>query len=152
MVFKTGIGRIEDRKMDEHTILSSGKELAIEEKFLHYDFKDLDTYVKKLNWYATREMQDYFEDRFTEAESLKGSDERIRSTRAKKAKYYKAPMFLRCWLFFFYMYFVKGNCRNGREGRIYSFLYHLYYRLLVDAKIYEQMKFPKELKNTGDLK
>ena len=152
MVFKTGIGRIEDRKMDEHTILLCGNELAIEEKFLHYDFKDLDTYVRKLNWYATREMQDYFEDRFTENESLIGSDEKIRTTRARKSKYYKAPMFIRCWLYFFYCYFVKGNCLNGREGRIYSFLYHFYYRWLVDAKIYEQKKYNREFVQTGDLK
>lgn len=152
MVFKTGIGRIEDRKMDEHTILSSGTELPIKERFLHYDFKDLDTYVKKLNWYATREMQDYFEDRFSTSDALTDSDKEIKSTRMKKAKYYKAPMFIRCWLYFLYCYFIKGNFLNGREGRIYSFLYHFYYRWLVDAKIYEQMKFPKEFTKTGDLK
>lgn len=151
MVFKTGIGRIEDRKMDEHTILSSGTAVTASNKFLHYDFKDITTYVKKLNWYATREMQDYFENRFPD-EGFDGSNTSISRMRAKKTKYYKAPMFLRCWLFFLYMFFIKGNWRNGREGRIYSFLYHLYYRLLVDAKIYEQMKFPKEFEKTGDLK
>lgn len=151
MVFKTGIGRVEDRKMDEHTILSEGTAIAIKEKFLHYDFKDLNTYVKKLNWYATREMQDYFEDRFPE-EGFNGSDKSISSRRSNKAKYYKAPIFLRCWLYFFYCFFIKGNCFNGREGRIYSFLYHFYYRWLVDAKIFEQTLFPKEFEETGDLK
>lgn len=64
MVFKNGLGRIENRKMDEHTVLSEGRALDIKEKFLHYDFKDLTSYVKKLNWYATREMQDYMEGMF----------------------------------------------------------------------------------------
>lgn len=151
MVFKTGLGRIEDRKMDEHTLLSTGTALVIKEKFLHYDFKNLDTYIKKLNWYATREMQDYIEGRFGES-SFNGSNEEINATRRKKAKYYKAPMFLRCWLYYFYCLFFKGNILNGREGRIYSFLYHFYYRWLVDAKIYEQKKNPKPLEETGDLK
>ncbi|MBR2461086.1 MAG: glycosyltransferase family 2 protein [Clostridia bacterium] len=151
MVFKTGIGRIEDRKMDEHTVLSCGESISIEEKFLHYDFKDLNTYVKKLNWYATREMQDYMEDRFPDTE-FNASNSKISKKRSKKTKYYKAPMFWRCWAYFCYAYFLKGNCLNGKEGFIYSFLYHLYYRLLVDAKIYEQMKFPKAFENTGDLK
>lgn len=151
MVFKTGIGRIEDRKMDEHTVLSEGEALPIKEKFLHYDFKDLNTYVRKLNWYATREMQDYFEDRFPDS-GFNGSDKEISTRRSNKAKYYKAPMFLRCVLYFLYCYFLKGNFLNGREGRIYSFLYHFYYRWLVDAKIYEQIKFPKEFEKTGDLK
>ena len=151
MIFKTGVGRIEDRKMDEHTVLSAGTALPIREKFLHYDFKDLNTYVKKLNWYATREMQDYMEGHFPD-EEFDAANEQISKKRSRKTKYYKAPMFWRCWAYFLYAYFVKGNCRNGKEGFIYSFLYHLYYRLLVDAKIYEQMKFPKEFEETGDLK
>lgn len=59
MLFKTGLGRIEDRKMDEHTILTSGIAIDCKEKFLHYDFKDMSFWINKLNWYATREMQDY---------------------------------------------------------------------------------------------
>lgn len=151
MVFKNGYGRIEDRKMDEHTILSSGRSLEIKSKFLHYDFKDITTYVKKLNWYATREMQDYIEQRFP-SESFDSSNKEISSVRNKKTKYYNAPMFWRCWAYFFYAYLICGNWRNGKEGFIYSFLYHLYYRLLVDFKIYEQLKFNKPFETTGDLK
>ena len=151
MVFKTGIGRIEDRKMDEHTVLSKGKALEIKEKFLHYDFKDLSSYVKKLNWYATREMQDYIEGTFPD-KKFDASDREISRIRLNKTKYYKAPMFLRCWLYFFYAYFVRGNCLNGKEGFIYSFLYHLYYRMLVDFKIYEQLKYKRDFEITGDLK
>lgn len=35
MLFKTGIGRVENRKMDEHTILSSGHALSCKNKFRH---------------------------------------------------------------------------------------------------------------------
>lgn len=151
MVFKTGFGRIEDRKMDEHTILSSGCSIELNEKFEHHDFKDLSTYVKKLNWYATREMQDYMEERFVESEMSLSNNE-INQTRSKKRFYYKAPIFLRCWLYFLYTYTVGREFLNGKEGFIYSFLYHLYYRVLVDAKIYEQIKNPKPFEKTGDLK
>ena len=151
MVFKTGMGRIEDRKMDEHTILLEGEAVEIKEKFLHYDFKDLSSYVKKLNWYATREMQDYIEGTFPD-EKFEASDREISQMRLKKTKYYKAPIFFRCWLYFAYAYFIKGNCLNGKEGFIYSFLYHLYYRMLVDFKIYEQLKYKRKFEITGDLK
>ena len=97
MLFKTGLGRIENRKMDEHTVLSIGKAIEIKEKFLHYDFKDLSTYVKKLNWYATREMQDYIEGTFPN-EKFNASDKEISQMRSRKTKYYKAPIFLRCFL------------------------------------------------------
>ena len=151
MLFKTGLGRIENRKMDEHTVLSTGTAIEIKEKFLHYDFKDLSTYVKKLNWYATREMQDYIEGTFPN-EKFNASDKEISQMRSKKTKYYKAPIFLRCWLYFFYTYFIGREFLNGKEGFIYSFLYHLYYRMLVDFKIYEQLKYKKEFEVTGDLK
>ena len=151
MIFKYGIGRIEDRKMDEHTILSEGISIALKERFIHYDFKDLTTYVKKLNWYATREMQDYFAGLFPD-QSFEASNEKISKIRNKKTKYYKAPMFLRCWIFFLYAYLLKGNFLNGKEGFIYSFLYHFYYRMLVDMKIYEQMKTNTPFEETGDLK
>ncbi len=151
MVFKNGLGRIENRKMDEHTVLSEGRALDIKEKFLHYDFKDLTSYVKKLNWYATREMQDYMEGMFPK-EGFDASDKEIEQVRKNKTRYYKAPIFWRCWAYFFYAYLIKGNCRNGKEGFIYSFLYHLYYRILVDAKIYEQQKYNREFEVTGDLK
>ena len=151
MVFKNGIGRVEDRKMDEHTVLSEGRALDIKEKFLHYDFKDLTTYVKKLNWYATREMQDYMEGMFPK-EGFDASNEEIERVRNRKTKYYKTPMFWRCWAYFFFAYLIKGNWQNGKEGFIYSFLYHFYYRILVDAKIYEQKKYNREFEKTGDLK
>lgn len=125
--------------MDEHTVLSCGTSLPIKERFIHNDFKDIDTYVNKLNWYASREMQDYLEFNFSEDFSECGN-KKIESKRKKKVMYYRAPMFLRCWLYYLYMMFIKGNILNGREGMVYSFLYHLYYRLLVDAKIYEYTK------------
>lgn len=151
MVFKTGIGRVEDRKMDEHTVLSEGRALEIKEKFLHYDFKDLGTYVKKLNWYATREMQDYMESRFPD-HGFDGDNKEITTVRNQKTKYYKMPLFWRCWAYFVYQYIFCGNFLNGKEGFIYSFMYHLYYRILVDAKIYEQIKYNREFEITGALK
>ncbi len=143
ILFKTGKGAIEDRKMDEHTVLFEGRSIEAKNKFLHYDFKDIDSYVKKLNWYAEREMQDYFETLFGEETSLSNGE--IQKVRGKKfGFYYKLPIFLRCKIFFFYQFVLKGNFLNGKEGRMYSFLYHYYYRMLVDAKIYEHQK-----NNTG---
>jgi hypothetical protein len=56
MLFKTGKGRIEDRKRDAHTILSKadGRD---QERYLHYDFKDLTSYIARYNWYAIRDCR-----------------------------------------------------------------------------------------------
>lgn len=152
MIFKTGIGRIEDRKMDEHTILTTGESVATKEKFLHYDFRSLDYFISKLNWYATREMQDYFD--YLESNSSRDlNDKNINQIRKKKfGIYYKVPMFVRSWLLFIYFYFFKLGFLDGKEGFIYHYMYHRWYRCLVDAKIYEQKLSNKPFVETNDLK
>ncbi|GKU31639.1 glycosyltransferase family 2 protein [Clostridium folliculivorans] len=152
MVFKTGIGRIEDRKMDEHTILSTGRSVATKERFLHYDFRNIDYFISKMNWYATREMQDYFE--FLENTSQdKLNDKSIGETRKKKfGVYYRFPIFFRSWLLFIYFYIFKLGFLDGKEGFIYHYMYQRWYRCLVDAKIYEQLLTNKPFEETGDLK
>lgn len=152
MLFKTGIGRIEDRKMDEHTVLSEGRSLACKERFIHYDFKDMTHWVNKMNWYATREMQDYFEFKEGKASSLEGDAVITRTRRNKFGVYYRFPMFLRCWLLFIYNYIFRLGFLDGKEGFVYHYMYHRWYRTLVDAKILEQNIFQKPFCETRDLK
>lgn len=150
MFFKTGIGYIEDRKMDEHTLLKDGESIIARNRFIHYDYKNLTTFINKMNWYATREMQDYFEYNSTKGEF---QDSVIASTRKKKfGFYYKLPLFFRSWLLFIYNYIFKLGFLDGKEGFIYHYMYQRWYRTLVDAKIYEQMKYNVEFEETGDLK
>ena len=59
-IFKYGIGRYEDRALGEHVILSEGRTIDLKNDCLHYDFKSLDAWINKHNWYATREVADYY--------------------------------------------------------------------------------------------
>lgn len=141
MIFKTGIGKIEDREMDEHTFITEGKSISAQEKFLHYDFKNLTFYVEKLNGYASREMKDYFDFINEKKSDYALNDVGIQATRKKKfGLYYKFPVFLRAFLLFFYVYFLKLGFLDGKEGFLYHFLYSCYYRVLVDGKILEQKR------------
>lgn len=140
MLFKTGIGRIEDRQMDEHTVLSFGESVAAKEKFLHYDFKDLTFFIDKLNWYASREVLDYF-DYMENKDKFELDDEVISSIRRKKyGIYYRFPIFIRSWLLFIYFYFFRLGFLDGKEGFVYHYMYQRWYRCLVDAKILEKEK------------
>lgn len=153
MLFKTGIGRIEERKMDEHTILSKGKSIYARQRFIHYDFKDITHWINKMNWYATREMQDYYEFKSGKSQIINEQDTMIKTTRKKKyGFYYRLPMFFRSWLLFVYYYIFKLGFLDGKEGFIYHWMYHRWYRALVDAKILEQKLTNKSFEETGDLK
>lgn len=153
MIFKRGIGRIEDRKRDAHTILSKGSSASLKERFLHHDFKDINSFISKYNWYATREMQDYIAYKQGNSGEIQ-TDKKIQSTRKKKfGLYYKAPMFIRAWLWFIYNYFFRLGFLDGKEGFIFHYFECYWYRYLVDAKIFEQEKTGAEfekLKSLGE--
>lgn len=137
MIFKTGMGRIEDRRRDAHTVLNNGTVVTAKNRFLHHDFKDISSYINRYNWYATREMLDYVE--FTEGGGTDVNTEKsIRRQRKRKfGLYYKAPMFLRARLWFIYNYIFRLGFLDGKEGYVYHYLECDWYRTLVDAKIKE---------------
>lgn len=144
MIFKTGIGRIENRRRDAHTILSEGRSITLKNRFQHYDFKDLNHFVARYNWYATREAQDYV-DFINGKQEAQLNDKETQKNREKKyGIYYKQKPFLRAFLLFCRNYFIKGGWKDGKEGLIYHFLSSFWYRFLVDAKIYEYTAKGKE--------
>ena len=134
MLFRTGIGRIEDRLRDAHTEISSGRSVKIKPRFIHMDFKDLTSYIDRYNLYATRETLDYLSYSKTDVKS----DGAIQATRKKKIGiYYKAPMFIRARLWFVFNYIFRGGFLDGKEGYVFHYLECYWYRTLVDAKIME---------------
>ena len=138
MIFRRGVGRIEDRRRDAYSILSEGRSQSIQARFLHYDFKDLASYIKRYNWYASRELQDYLDFKQSGASGPNITDKHLRKQRRKKfGLYYRAPMFLRARLWFFYNYILRGGFLCGREGYLYHYFECYWYRMLVDARIYE---------------
>lgn len=143
MIFKRGIGRVEDRKRDAGTVLGEGKAISAKHRFVHYDFKDLDSYIRKYNWYATREAIDYIE-YLNGANAYVNTDKKVEKQRKKKfGFYYKFPKFLRAHLWYIYNYYFKLGFLDGKEGKIFFYLECYWYRYLVDAKIYEYQKFGK---------
>lgn len=145
-VYKTGKGTIEDRNMDEHIILSEGRTIKATKDCEHQAFKSLTFFVNKFNWYSTREVMDYFEQK-----KVDQSNASLR-TRIKMNVYYKLPMGFRAWLFYTYRYYIRLGFLDGKEGKIYAFLHAYWYRYLIDAKIYEHEKLGEEFKPTGALK
>lgn len=145
-VYKTGLGDIEDRNMDEHIILSSGKTIKAKKDSKHLAFRGLTFFTNKCNWYSTREAMDYFDNISTDStnSSLK--------TILKMKVYYKLPLGFRSWLYYAYRYYIRLGFLDGKEGKIFAFLHAYWYRFLVDAKIYEHEKLGEEFKPTGALK
>ena len=145
-VYKAGKGNIEDRNMDEHIILDSGRTIEAKKDSKHLAFRGLTFFTNKCNWYSTREAMDYFEQVKTSSSnsSLK--------TRIKMNVYYKMPLGLRSWTYYVYRYYFRLGFLDGKEGKIFAFLHAYWYRFLVDAKIFEHEKMKTDFKPTGPLK
>ena len=136
-IFKYGKGRFEDRSMGEHIVLSEGSCIDLKEDCEHYDFKSLNAFIDKHNWYATREVADYFAVRSgRENAVLDGKPETMKKLR--DGVYYKLPRYFRAKLYYWYKFYFKMGFLDGEAGRVWAFLQTYFYRFVVDAKIYEQ--------------
>ena len=140
LVYKTGIGYMEERNMDEHIILKYGKSIDVQSDSLHFDYKDLTFWIDKHNKYSSREVLDYFA-------SLQSENDTTGMSKGAKLKrfvkfnvYYKLPLGTRAHLYYLYRYYWKRGFLDGKEGKMFAFLQAYWYRFLVDAKIYEQEK------------
>lgn len=146
--YKTGKGDIENRAMDEHIVIHEGKVVELKNDSLHFDFKSIEAWISKHNWYSSRETADYFEN----LDKTKEKKELDLKTWFKMNCYYKLPMGFRAHCYYIYRYYLKMGFLDGKEGKIYAFLQAYWYRYLVDAKIYESKKLGTRYKGIGDLK
>lgn len=139
-IFKKEYAYMEEREMDEQIILKSGQCIEMKNISEHNDFKDLSYWIHKHNWYSTRAAKDYF-DHIIDGDDYSNLDFTCKIRRMIKYKvYYKLPMRIRCWMYFMYRYWIKLGFLDGKEGFLYAFLQAYWYRMLVDAKIYEIKK------------
>lgn len=145
--YKTNAGVIENRYMDEHIVLNFGKCIQAECDSLHFDFKTLEYFVDKHNWYSSRETVDYFNG----IENAKSGKLDVKSW-IKMKLYYKLPMGLRAHMYYIWRYYFLLGFLDGKEGAIYAFLQAYWYRYLVDAKIYECRKMKTRYKGEGAIK
>ncbi len=140
-IWRHGRGRMEQRWMDEHIKLISGRSVRFENDFVDDNRHGLTAWTEKHNNYATREAVDILNTIYTfrEYESvapdLFGTQEERK--RWLKIKYASMPLFMRPLLYFMFRYFIKVGFLDGVPGLIWHTLQGGWYRFLVDAKIYE---------------
>jgi glycosyltransferase involved in cell wall biosynthesis len=139
-IWRKGVGRIEQRWMDEHIVLSAGKTETFDGDFADINEKDLSYFIEKHNRYATFEALDVIAQRLglslPNQEPLTSRQAAFK--RALKLKVYnKIPFQLGAGLYFLYRYVVRLGFLDGVEGLIYHGLQGGWYRFLVGAKVVE---------------
>ena len=144
-IFRAGKGVCEWRFMDEHIQLLEGEMMELENDFCDHNLHDLSWFCHKHVDYAIREAVDLLDIELG-LTGVARRDETIRISkqakrkRRNKHKYARGPLFWRSFAYFFYRYFCKGACFEGKEGFLWTFIQGWWYRTLVDAKVFEIKK------------
>ena len=129
-IFKHGIGRCEERAMDEHIVLSKGRCINFDGAFYDDNLNTFEWWQEKHRGYAKREALD--------AISLFNNPDRLMNPSAtdrKKIKYYKLPRYFRAVAYFCIRYFLKLGFLDGVVGFRWHFWQGLWYRWIVDREI-----------------
>lgn len=147
-IFKFEKGFIDEQGMRDQTVIKEGKLEYLKNDFLHYDFKNLDTWITKHNWYASLEVKNLISDQSADTKG-KRTNSASKTIKIRDGIYYRLPRYFRARLYFWYRYYFKLGFLDGIPGKIYAFLQAYWYRYIIDAKLYEkevQNKIEKEKK------
>ncbi len=142
-VWRTGKGRIEQRWMDEHVLLSSGQEIDLRHDIIDENRKGLGFWIDKHNGYADREVLDIVMADTAGARASGPTGPAARVRQLKERIYLRLPLFFRAWAYWCYRYLVRGGFRDGIPGLVFHFLQGFWYRFLVDAKLWERRRLDR---------
>jgi glycosyltransferase involved in cell wall biosynthesis len=157
-IWRRGQGTIEDRWMDEHIIVRSGRTVTFSGGFADYNLNDLTFFTDKHNKYATREAIDVLNQKYnlfhySDAVTTATTSSQASTKRFVKEKFYnRIPFQVSALFYFLYRYLIQFGFLDGTEGLVYHVLQGFWYRFLVGAKVLELERAIAHLKDPIEIK
>jgi glycosyltransferase involved in cell wall biosynthesis len=137
-LFRSGVGQCENRLYDQHFVASCPAE-KLSGVMHDKNSMVLSDWIARHNRWSDLEV-----DQLGRGEGAPGvlrasafGDARER-TRFLKGLYYRLPIATRALSYFIYRYFFRLGMLDGKPGFYFAFFQALWFRMLVDAKIYER--------------
>jgi len=142
-LWRTGQGYIEQRWMDEHVVLRSGRSVMFDRgDMVDENLSGVTAWVAKHNRYAVRQMVDFInrEHQFFEIDGT--LDERGHASARwrrflRNRVFARTPLYVRSFLLFFYRYVIRLGFLDGKAGLVFHTMHGLWFFLLIDANIDE---------------
>ncbi|VWX56498.1 Glycosyltransferase family 2 protein [Burkholderiales bacterium 8X] len=138
-LFRSGLGRCESRLYDQHFISSSTPGRM--QGFMHdKNSQKLVDWITSHNRWSDAEAEEKLGPRAAGSDILQPrlmGDARER-TRFIKELYYRLPTGMRPVLYFVYRYIFRLGFLDGVVGFYFAFFQALWFRMLIDAKMYER--------------
>jgi len=142
-IWRRGLGRVEDRWMDEHIIVTKGRTIVFDGGFADWNLNDMSYFTAKHNRYATREAVEIINQRRNlclhseNAITGKNSTQVLLKRCIKECIYNRIPFPLSATGYFLLRYILQLGFLDGVEGLSYHFLQGYWYRFLVGVKVLE---------------
>lgn len=139
-LFRRGFGRCEDRLYDQHFVCR-GRVGTLDAFMLDHQEATISEWTQRHNRWSDLEcdeMSGAAAEQHGDRVASSPIGNRIARKRFLKDGYYRLPLFARAFAYFGYRYLIQGGFLDGMPGLIYHVLQGLWFRFLVDAKLYER--------------
>jgi glycosyltransferase involved in cell wall biosynthesis len=137
-LFRTGVGRCEDRRYDQHFLLNRGSSGQLTGSMIDDVRMPLTEWIQRHNRWSDGEVAEMAEAETAGRIEPDARGNPIQRKRYLRKKYDAMPLFIRPFALFLYRYFIRVGFLDGTEGLIFWVLQTFWFRFLVDAKIWEK--------------
>lgn len=148
-MFRFNIGYSDLNENMDHRFVVPGKTITWKDGHIIEDNlkeNDIEFWIAKHNRYSTLVAQEEF-DRLQQAKQSAIKPSLFGDPNQKiayfKSIWWKMPLYIRPFLYFFYRYFLKLGFLDGKTGFIFHYLQGFWFRLIIDIKISEFKKKAK---------
>jgi len=137
-LFRSGVGRCEERRYDQHFLVLSGSTGKLTGEMIDDNRMSLSEWTARHNRWADSEVAELAAPGGEGRVQPDARGNPVERKRYLREKYNRMPLFVRPFALFFYRYFIRLGCLDGRQGFIFWVLQTFWFRFLVDAKIWER--------------
>ena len=134
-LFRNRQGRCEQRHYDQHFICN-GPTARLRHEIVDDIRMPLTEWTLRHNRWSDAEVRELTLGSGYESVQPRMRGNIVERKRSLKSLYNRAPLFIRAFALFFIRYF-GGGFLDGKEGLIFCVLQTLWFRFLIDAKLYE---------------
>jgi len=136
-LFRTGDGRCESRRYDQHFMLLRGTSGRLKGEVIDDIRMSLSDWTARHNRWADGEVEEQYSNETAGRVQPRAFGAPTERKRFLRERYNSMPLFVRPFGLFFYRYFLRLGILDGTEGFIFWLLQSFWFRFLVDAKLWE---------------
>lgn len=137
-LFRSGAGRCEERKYDQHFILMNGTSGKLTGAMIDDIRMPLTEWTVRHNRWADGEVAELDSEITDGRVQPDPQGDPTQRKRFLRQKYNQLPLFVRPFLLFGYRYFLRLGFLDGIQGLIFWVLQTFWFRFLIDAKKWEK--------------